>query len=108
MYMQAAHALVDRIITYIVDPAILLIFSVGFLMFMFGLVNFIANPEDATRRQTGVRHMIWGLVGMFVMIAVNGIIDIVIGTFDLQVPPQPFSGPRGGGNPFGNGGFPIR
>lgn len=104
--MDSAYALVDRIIIYIVDPAILLVFSMGFLLFIWGLVQFIANPEDAGRRKKGLDHMIWGIAGMFIMIAVEGIINLVIGTFDLQVPPQPFSGGGRGTAPLG-GGFPT-
>ena len=105
--MQAGYDLLQRIITYIVDPAILLIFSIGFLLFIWGLVVFISNPEDAAKRKTGLQHMVWGILGMFIMIASEGIIKIVIGTFDLQVPPQPFSGGFGGSTTVDTFGGPF-
>jgi hypothetical protein len=96
----------DRIIQFIVNPAILLVFSLGFLLFMWGLVVFIANPEDMAKRKTGIQHMIWGVVGMFIMVAVGGIINIVVGTFDLQLPGQ---FPASGGSNFNtpSSGFPT-
>jgi hypothetical protein len=102
--MDYALGILDRANQYIVDPAILLIFSVGFFLFIWGLIVFISNPEDMTKRKTGIQHMIWGIVGMFIMIAVDGIIDLIVGTFDLQFPPQPFS--SGGGGNVPPGGFP--
>ncbi|MBI2048489.1 MAG: hypothetical protein HYT30_01010 [Parcubacteria group bacterium] len=88
--------ILGRIVQYIVDPTILLIFSIGFLYFIWGLVVFIANPEDTTKRQTGVQHMLWGIIGMFIMIASSGIINLIIGTFNLEMPgTSSFSAPRG-------------
>lgn len=96
----------DRIIQFIVNPAILLVFSVGFLLFIWGLVVFISNPEEMGKRKTGIQHMIWGIAGMFIMIAVGGIINIIVGTFDLEVPPRPFSSPGSNIN-LPSSGFPT-
>jgi len=96
--------LLDRIIQYIVDPAILLIFSIGFLLFIWGLIVFMSNPEDTTKRSTGIKHMIFGIIGMFIMIASHGIINIIVGTFDLELPGT--SSVSRGGNT--GGGFPTR
>lgn len=97
--------LLDRIIQYIVDPAILLIFSIGFMLFIWGLVVFISNPEDTTKRGTGIKHMIFGIIGMFIMIASHGIINIIVGTFDLDLPGGASSSRRSDG---GDNAFPMR
>jgi len=81
--MNAATDLVGRFTTYIIDPAILLIFSAGFLLFMWGLVQFLFNVESDSGRKEGKDHMLWGLAGMVVMISVYGIIALLDNTFSL-------------------------
>ena len=102
--MEYGMSILGRITQYIIAPAILLIFSIGFLLFIWGLVVFISNPEDTSKRDVGKRHMIYGIIGMFVMIASQGIINIIIGTFDLQMPGAGFSDVRNSSS----GGFPTR
>ena len=106
--MNLGYVTIDKIVENIFDPAVLLVFSLGFMIFVWGLVEFIANPADTTKKETGQKHMLWGIVGMFIMIAVGGIIALIDDTFDLRLrdaragssiersaPAQPsFFGPR--------------
>ncbi len=82
--MVVGQNLMDKIVAIIIDPLILLIFSVGFVVFLWGLVEFMRNVESESSRETGKQHMLWGLVGMFIMIAVQGIIAIALDTFDIN------------------------
>jgi len=83
--MNNGFVTIDRIVEYIFDPAILLVFSIGFMLFVWGLVEFIANPADTTKKEKGQQHMLWGIVGMFIMIAVGGIIALIDDSFDLRL-----------------------
>ncbi len=66
---------------YVVDPAMLLIFTVGLVVFLYGLVQFLWKlREGGGGHQEGVQHMVWGLVGMFIMVSVAGIINLVVNT----------------------------
>ncbi len=85
--MTAATELVSRFITLIIDPAILLVFTAGFLLFLWGLVVFMSGVGDDTRGNTyqeGRQHMLWGLVGMFIMVSVYGILALIDNTFSLH------------------------
>ena len=81
--MQATSNLIERFVTYIINPAILLVFAAGFLMFMWGLVVFMANVENESKRKEGKSHMLWGIVGMFIMVSVYGIVALLDNTFQL-------------------------
>lgn len=106
--MVVGQNLIDKIVTIIVDPLILLIFSAGFVVFLWGLVEFMRNVESESARETGKQHMLWGLIGMFIMIAVQGILSIALDTFDIN--PNDIgndtvinrSSNGSGGNPFFN------
>ncbi|MBL4644801.1 MAG: hypothetical protein JKX80_02960 [Candidatus Pacebacteria bacterium] len=75
-----------KIVGSIVDPLVLLIFSAGIFMFTWGLVMFLTQLDNPEGRQTGVRHMIWGIIGIFIMATVFGIINIITETFGLGDP----------------------
>lgn len=82
--MQAATQLLDRFVTYIINPAILLVFSAGFFLFVWGLVQFILNLDEGGKHEEGIEHMKWGIVGMLVMVSVYGIIALLDNTFKLN------------------------
>lgn len=88
MFMGSATTLIDRFVTLIIDPTILLIFTAGFLLFLWGLVVFIFNLGEGGENTEGKLHMLWGLIGMLVMVGVFGIIAILNNTFKLGVSPD--------------------
>ena len=79
-------ALMSKIVSVIINPIIMLLFSVGFVLFLWGLVVFMANADSSSERETGVQHMIWGIIGMFIMVASYAIIQVVLNTFGLSIP----------------------
>jgi len=75
-----------KLVGAIIDPLVLLIFSAGVFLFTWGLVVFLMNSDNPEGRKTGVSHMLWGIVGIFIMATVFGIISIVTETFGLGDP----------------------
>ena len=75
--------LMSRIERYIIDPIILLLFSVAFLYFLWGITMFIWKADSEDARREGTKHMLWGVIGMFIMIAAYGIMNIIVNTFGL-------------------------
>lgn len=70
----------DPVIVNIVNPIIWLLFAVGIFMFAWGVAKMIIYAEDATAREEGRRHMLWGAVGMFIMVSAWGIVHLVSNT----------------------------
>lgn len=83
--MSRADALIDRFVDVIIDPFLALLFAIALLVFMWGLVVFLAYPEDETKRTEGRRHMLWGIIGMFIMIAASAIIKLLAGTLQVTL-----------------------
>ncbi|MCR4325840.1 MAG: hypothetical protein NUV59_03485 [Patescibacteria group bacterium] len=86
--MGEAADIVTRFRIYLIDPAILIVFAVGFFFFVFGLVEFLWKLNEGGDNKEGKQHMIWGIVGMLIMVSVYGILSLVTNTFgiDLQNP----------------------
>lgn len=80
----AAGNAMNRIVTFIIDPALLVIFALGFLLFVYGLVEFLWKMNGEGDTAEGKKHMVWGVVGMLIMISVYGILDIIDNTFGLD------------------------
>jgi len=80
---QAIHSLIDNIVTYIINPIIGVVFALGFAFFLFGIARYMFYAGNDTERAVGRQHIMWGLVGMFIMVAVAGIINIIRGTIGV-------------------------
>jgi len=57
---------------------------VGFLVFMWGMVEFIANPTDPTKKKKGTDHMMYGILGLLIMVSIWGIVGVVTKTLKLD------------------------
>lgn len=71
--------LLDNIKAHIVDPAILLLFGLALLIFLYGLVEFLWQTEKMDPKE-GRDKIIWGLVGMAIMASVYGFLQVIVGT----------------------------
>ncbi|MBI4068277.1 hypothetical protein HY413_02615 [Candidatus Kaiserbacteria bacterium] len=81
--MSGAQIL-ENFVTYIINPAILVVFTAGFFLFVWGLVQFLLNLDQEGKREEHLQHMLWGIVGMFVMASVYGILALLDNTFGLD------------------------
>lgn len=68
-----------NVIREIVSPLITLVGLAATVYFVWGVVQFIANAEDNEKRETGKRHMIWGLIGMVVIFGANALVWFLVG-----------------------------
>ena len=75
--------IVGKLNEFIIGPILLLLFTLGFLYFLWGVATFIWNSESEEGRKTGTKHMIWGIIGMFIMAAASGIVKLIDNTFGL-------------------------
>jgi len=85
---QAADNIQDlgqTIIDLINGVFVPLIFALAFVVFLFGIFQyFILGGSDEEKKQQGRSLMIWGIIGFFVMVSVWGLVNLLVGTFDLN------------------------
>ncbi len=68
---------IDRVI---INPIIFFLFALAMVFFLYGVAQYLLNPDNEEVRSTSKTHMIWGVIGLFVMIAVFGIMRLILGT----------------------------
>ena len=71
---------IDPIMDHVVKPAIMLLVLFGIVVFVFGVVEMLVKGEDAEARSKGKMHMLWGVVGIFIMLSAWGIIYVISNT----------------------------
>jgi uncharacterized membrane protein YidH (DUF202 family) len=77
----ATQGLVNKFTDVIVNPILALIFTAGLLLFIFGIVEFMWGLSTAAEgKEKGKQHMLWGLIGMFIMVGAWGILRLLVHT----------------------------
>jgi hypothetical protein len=60
-----------------------LLISAAVIVFIVGVVKYINGGDDSTKREEGRNFIIYGIVGLFVIVSVWGLVGILQGTFGL-------------------------
>ena len=68
-------------IQLVLEPAVLLLMAGAVLLFVWGVVIFIANANDEKARTEGKQRMVWGIVGLFIIVSMWGIVALLQSTF---------------------------
>lgn len=87
--LREVHAAVDSaafgkvvnpVITEIIYPIIYVVFGLAVLVFAYGIIEMIIKGNDPGARKTGQTHMLFGAIGMFIMVSAWGLIYLVSDT----------------------------
>ena len=81
---EAAKNLVDKVNDIILFPTIALLSAVAVLVFLYGCFEYIFKADQSDARAAGVKHIMWGIVGLLIMLSSYAILSIAAGTFGLQ------------------------
>ena len=90
LFVKVAYAQTSNLDTYIgnvekyiVNPALKLLFGAALVIFLYGMFEFISGAENEEKRVQGKQHMIRGVIGMFIMVAAIGIINLITATLGI-------------------------
>ena len=77
--------LMARINKQVINPLILVLFALAFVQFTIGLFKFFQakNGKGEDSLEDGKRHMLWGVIGMAIMVSVFGIMGLITGTLGI-------------------------
>lgn len=67
------------------------VISVGVLYFIWGVVQYTLGKSDDAKKE-GRERMIWGIVGLFVIVSIWGLVNLIGNTFDIDQGGQPING----------------
>ena len=79
-----ATAFLAKFNEVILYPLIILLTAIAVLVFMYGSFQYIANSNDPTGRADGQKHIMWGIIGLLVMLTAFAILSVAANTFGLK------------------------
>lgn len=82
--MREAFTFVERVNEIILYPLIALLFALAFFLFIFGCYQYITHADESDARETGKMHILWGILGMFIMLVAYAILGIAASTFGVS------------------------
>jgi len=76
----ATDTLIQKILDNIVNPMITLMIGVAVVVFLWGVFEFVQSAESPDGRKKGGMHMLFGAIGMFIMVTSYGILNLILGS----------------------------
>ncbi len=70
---------------YLIKNATYIVASLALLYFFWGLAELILKSSDDEKRKESIQKLIWGLVALFVLLSIAGIINLLQFSFGLDV-----------------------
>lgn len=61
-----------------------LLVGVALIMFIYGIIIYVINADSDDKRKEGTKSMLMGIIGLFVMISVWGLVKVLGSTFGLD------------------------
>ncbi|MEK7575320.1 MAG: hypothetical protein AAB511_03775 [Patescibacteria group bacterium] len=71
--LNRLEAVISLIIPFLVGVAVLII--------IYGIISFIANAADEEARANAKHFIIWGVIGVFFMLSIWGLVTIMVNSF---------------------------
>lgn len=80
--MKTYDEFIKSVQTEILMPIITLLAIIAFAVFVWGVVQMIAAAGDEEKRTTGQRHIVWGIVGLFILFGASSIVALLSNTIN--------------------------
>lgn len=77
--MNAGDSLFQKVMTEIFNPIFQAGMIITFIYFLYGVMKYVINLDNQEARKTAQQHMLWGLVGVFIVFSIGGIINMLNG-----------------------------
>ena len=92
--LLASAATVGGILTTIqglIQTIIPILMLVAVAVFLYGVLKYITSGGDAEKEKTARGYIIYGIIGLFVMVAFWGLVTVLSDTFGIDEGAQPIT-----------------
>lgn len=72
------------VVAGLINLATPIVVALALLYFFWGLAQYILNAGNEEKKKQGRDIMIWGILALFIMVSVWGIINVIRDTFNLD------------------------
>ena len=71
---MTGEQVLQNVVTEIFNPLYKLAVGIAILYFLYGVFKFILDMNDPEKKNFGKSHLLWGTVGLFIILSVGGIL----------------------------------
>jgi len=82
--MPTITSLLGKIANLILNPLIILGFTIATIFFFYSIIKMIWGAAEGADLEKNKKQMMYGIIGLFVMFSVYGILHIVLATFGIK------------------------
>ena len=68
----------------IIQTATPIVVALALIFFFYGLTKYILNASDEEKKKEGRSIMIWGIIALFVIVSVWGLVRVIGNTFNID------------------------
>ena len=80
------HSFLQKVEAALINPIITLLGLAAFVIFVYGIVEFVAGAGNEEKRSIGQKHMLWGFIGLTIMFGAKAIIAIMADSIGVSAP----------------------
>jgi len=73
----------------LMNAVVPLLVGLAVAAFVYGIVKYFLNPENEEKRKEGKNYLMWGLIALFVMVSIWGLVSIFTVSFTGSQPLLP-------------------
>jgi hypothetical protein len=73
-------SLLTTLVREIIEPGLMLLTALAVVYFLYGVFVFIKDSSSDQGVTTGRRHILWGIIGLFIIVSAWGIVSFICTT----------------------------
>lgn len=74
--------MLQNVIKEVFSPLYQLAVGIAFIYFFYGAFRFIVDMNDPVKKNIGKSHLLYGTIGLFIILSVGGILKVFNQLFD--------------------------
>ena len=75
---------IAKVDSNIINPLISFLFALAVLYFLYGVLQFFLNQTNEEKKTSAKNHMMWGVIGMTIMMSAFAIINMILRTLNIE------------------------
>lgn len=81
---ESFNQFIAKVDNFIINPLISFLFALAILYFLYGVFEFLSNQENEEAKTIGKSHMMWGIIGITIMMGVWTILGMLLKTLNIN------------------------
>lgn len=81
----ALNQFMTKLVRNVIQPIILLLFALAMFFFVNGIIVYILKAAEPKERAKGAQHMLWGVIGLFIMSSAILILQLLVNSLNAGI-----------------------